>query len=212
MRVLVLSVSIWLLYRLLALTWRKRAIEDPSVSEARRAGRNCIFAHWHGDELAIAHLAGRYRIATMTSRSADGRLMDFVIRRLGGVTARGSSSSGGMGALKGLVRLCRHGRNASVAVDGPRGPRHRVKPGVFQLARLTDGVIVPVGVAASRGHVFENSWNRAQLPWPFARVVVCFGPVQPAMTTRADCDEAAVSDRLADAIHAASRHAEAGLG
>lgn len=205
------AVSIWLVYRLLVLTWRIRIIEDPSVTEARREGRPCIFAHWHGDELAVAHLAGRYRIATMTSTSTDGQIMDGVIRRLGGVTARGSSSRGGKAALKGLVRLCREGRNASVAVDGPRGPLHEVKPGVFQIARLTDGVVVPVGQAASKRHVFENSWNKAKLPWPFARVVIYFGPAQAPSAEAIKQEGDVLAARLGEQIHDAGRSAEASL-
>ncbi|WP_423246900.1 DUF374 domain-containing protein [Spectribacter hydrogenoxidans] len=69
----------------------------------------------------------------------------------------GSSSRGGARGLKGLIRLCRGGHNVSIAVDGPRGPRHQVKPGVFPIARLSGGVIVPVGIACSHRHVFKNS-------------------------------------------------------
>ena len=86
----------------------------------------------------------------MYSRSAFGRLMDFVLRKFGARTVAGSSSRGGMSALKGLIRCCRDGCNASMTVDGPRGPRLEVKPGVIQLARLSGGLIVPVGVACSK--------------------------------------------------------------
>ncbi|MES1944542.1 lipoprotein [Salinisphaera sp. PC39] len=184
MRQYVLSLIAWLLYRLLSASWRKSVIEHASVTRARRQGRPCVFAHWHGDELALVHMVGRLHIVTMTSRSADGRRMDFVIRKLGARTVTGSSSHGGVQALKGLVRHCRSGCNASMAVDGPRGPRHVVKPGVIHLAQLSGGVIVPVGVACSKRHVFEKSWNRAVLPWPFARVIICFGPTQEIHASR----------------------------
>lgn len=207
-RLFCLGTAIWLFYRLLVLTWRIRIVEHDSVSRARREGQSCVFAHWHGDELVFAQLAGAYRIATMTSTSADGELMDFVIRRLGGTAVRGSSTRGAKAALKGLVRLCRQGWNASVAVDGPRGPLHKVKPGVFQTARLTDAVIVPVGQAASSRHVFENAWNKAELPWPFARVVVYFGATQSAPDSSAAMQEATIGDDLGERIHAASRYAE----
>lgn len=171
-----LSIATWLIYRIWSCTWRTEIVEHPDTAALRDHSDRRVFAHWHGDELAIVQLVGRYRIATMTSTSRDGQLMDRVIRLLGGATCRGSSTRGGVGALKSLVRLCRSGYNASMAVDGPRGPIHRVKPGVFHLARLARGTIVPVGVASSRTHVFRSSWNRAQLPKPFARVVVYFGP------------------------------------
>lgn len=199
-----LAFAAWLAYRLLAATWRTRVAEHPSVTSARQAGRPRIMAHWHGDELALLQLVGRYRIATMTSTSTDGQIVDQVIRRLGGRTCRGSSQHRGIAALKGLVRLSREGCNASVATDGPRGPRHRVKPGVFQVARLSGGAIVPVGIAVDRAHVFRNAWNRARLPRPFARMTIYFGPViEPA---HAQGDGHAGSRRtLAAAIHRAGR-------
>ena len=207
----VLPCLIWLVYRLWSLSWRTASIEHPSVTQARRDGRPCVYAHWHGDELAILRLVGPYRIATMTSTSRDGQVMDRVLRLLGGTSCRGSSSRGGMGALKGLVRLCRNGHNASLAVDGPRGPLHEVKPGVFQLARLAGGVVVPVGVAAGAAHIFHKSWNKAQLPWPFARVVTVFGPAMEPAERCAENGYDEATRELADAIHAAGADARRSL-
>ncbi|MCB0412125.1 MAG: DUF374 domain-containing protein [Bdellovibrionales bacterium] len=141
-----------------------------------------IFAHWHGHELGIIHLVKPFRIATMTSTSKDGNLVDFVVRKLGGATSRGSSTRGSVQALKGLVRICNSGGyNASMAVDGPKGPIYKVKPGVFALSRLSQFPIVPLGLASSRSKIFERSWNKALLPWPFSKVVVVFGRVVPPM-------------------------------
>src|SRR5690606_38219935 len=73
------------------------------------------------------------------------------------------------------VRLCRQGFRASMAVDGPKGPLHQVKPGVFELAKLINGAIVPLGVSADPKFVFKKSWNQAVLPLFFAKVVIYFG-------------------------------------
>ena len=43
-----------------------------------------------------------------------------------------------------------------MAVDGPKGPLHRVKPGVFEFSRLADAKIVPVGVAIRAPLFFKN--------------------------------------------------------
>ncbi len=155
-------------------SWRIRTYEPPELIKAKERGERLIFAHWHGDELCILPLVTSYRIATMTSTSRDGELIDFLIRRLGGATSRGSSTRGGITALKGLIRLLQQGFRASVAVDGPKGPLHVPKPGVFELARLGVARIVPVGAVASKSIVFEKSWNKARLPRPFAKVYVHF--------------------------------------
>jgi hypothetical protein len=205
----ILAVFVWLLYAAWTRSWRLRINTGPRAGEILASGEPLIFAHWHGDELAIVHLVTRYRIATMTSTSKDGELIDFVIRHLGGATSRGSSTRGGSSALRGLVRLCRQGWRASVAVDGPKGPIYVIKPGVFELARLANAKILPVGVAAPSALHFPRSWNKTFMPWPFSRVQVFFAdpldgdfetvdPRDPDLAKR-------LSDRLSDARQQAAK-------
>src|SRR5262245_2376692 len=124
-RAYVLPWLTWIFYRLWTATWRVNVIESTGMKKALSEGRPIVFAHWHGIELSIVPLIKTYRIATMTSTSKDGQLIDFAIRKFGGATSKGSSTRGGIGALKGLVRLMtKNGRNASMAVDGPKGPLH----------------------------------------------------------------------------------------
>lgn len=177
----ILGFIVWLFFRSLSLTWRVTVDEPDSMKSFIKNQQPLIFAHWHGDEVALIYLVGRYRIATITSTSKDGEMMNTVIRLLGGVTTRGSSTRGAIHALKGLVRLVRDKkRNSSFAVDGPKGPIHQVKPGVFEVSRLMASPIYSVGVACSRKWVFEKAWNKAYLPKPFARIhIQWLGPVGP---------------------------------
>jgi hypothetical protein len=92
-------------YRLFFWSWRTTLDEPEELKQALASKSPIIFAHWHGHELAIVQTVRRYRLATMTSLSKDGQLIDFVIVKLGGATSKGSSSRGAVGALKGLVRL-----------------------------------------------------------------------------------------------------------
>ncbi len=165
----------WLIYhfyRLLTWTWRIQVHVSPDLRAYLDANVPVVFAHWHGDELAIVHLIPRFRIATLTSVSQDGQLMAQVIHLFGGVTARGSSSKRGASGLLGLVKLMKRGWNASLAVDGPKGPLYKVKPGVFQLTHLADATLAVVGVAAWPVYQFKRSWNKTYLPYPFAKVVI----------------------------------------
>ena len=197
----------WWFFRLWSLTWRLEAIEHPDMTAAKEAGAAMVFAHWHGTELCVLPLVRRYRIATMTSTSADGQLIDFVIHRLGGATSHGSSTRGAVGALKGLIRLVGRGYRASMAVDGPKGPIYRVKPGAFELSRLAKACLVPVGAACSNPIVFRKSWNQAQLPKPFSRVVVVFGPPWVPFARDQDARDPVLAARLADQISAACHSA-----
>lgn len=167
---------VWWTYWIWSRTWRVYVHELPSLQKKLAERSPLIFAHWHGDELAVIATVPRYRIATMTSTSSDGSLVDFVIKKLGGTTSRGSSTRGGVRALVGLIKTIRSGEYCgSMAVDGPKGPIYKVKPGVFELSTKTNADIVPTGVAISNPFIFKKSWNKAALPLPFSKVVIWFG-------------------------------------
>lgn len=204
----ILGFIVWLFFRTLSLTWRVVVEEPESMKKSLQNKEPLIFAHWHGDEVALIYLVGRYRIATITSTSKDGEMMNTVIRLLGGVTSRGSSTRGGINALKGLIRLVRdEKRNSSFAVDGPKGPIYKVKPGVFELSRLMNSPIYTVGVSCDRAWVFEKSWNKAFLPKPFARIYMKWsGPFGPT-TKDQDPRSEVLANELADALHNARSEA-----
>src|SRR6218665_1787952 len=186
-RALVLPVLVYALYRLMHATWRVTFDECPSFRQALAEKKPVVLAHWHGDELAFLHLMARYRIATITSTSKDGELMNKVARWMGAETARGSSTRGGANALRGVIGHCRReGRNVSFAVDGPKGPIYKVKPGVFEFSRLMQAPIYAASVGVSRPHVFNRAWNKAVLPGFFSRVHVSIKPAFPALTKELD--------------------------
>lgn len=189
------------------LTWRINIFETEDAKEWIHAPKASIFAHWHGDEYSLLHMVKTYSLATMTSTSKDGQIVDMMIRRLGGATSRGSSTRGAVGGLKGLVRLLRSGRTTSIAVDGPRGPYHIVKAGVFELAKLSQAKIFPVGVSVDRAFHFSKSWNKAYLPKPFARIQVQVGPGFPLIEKATDPRSDKLAKDLGLAIDDAGRRA-----
>ena len=124
----------------------------------------------------------------MASRSKDGELQGSFLSGLGYHVVRGSSSRGGAGGLKGLLdAVVKQKFNASLAVDGPRGPIHQVKPGILKLAQVTKRPLIPGVVGTSAKYVFKKSWNQAFLPLPFAQSVIIYG--EPILVPR-DADEA----------------------
>jgi lysophospholipid acyltransferase (LPLAT)-like uncharacterized protein len=181
------------------------------MRKALKSQQGFIMAHWHGDELAILHLVKRYRLATMTSTSKDGELIDYSIRKMGGKTSRGSATRGAVQALKGLVRLIRSGHPCSMAVDGPKGPIHHVKPGVFELSRLGRADIYPVGVFAEKAYCFEKSWNKATLPYPFSRVFIVFSDPIAAIGKEVDPKSPALAEQLRLALDNARHQARKGF-
>ena len=203
----ILPYLIWALYRGLSLTWRITIIEPPELKERLESRSGVVFAHWHGDELVFVGLIKQYRAAVMTSTSRDGDLMDRVARLLGARTSRGSSTRGAVSALKGLIRLAREGCNPSVAVDGPKGPYHKVKPGIFEISRLTGYPIYCGAAAADRALVFNKSWNKAFLPKPFAKISVVWHLASEAVTKNEDPKDPLIAASLEEKLDEAKREA-----
>lgn len=199
----VLGFLIWLLYRTLSLTWRFQIEEPEQMSKKISEKKPIILAHFHGDELALVALTPKYKIATMTSTSKDGELMNTVLRLLGGKTSRGSSTRGGAGALRGLIAHCKNGSNSSIAVDGPKGPIYEVKPGIFELSRLLHSEIYTAGVICDRAWKFPKSWNQTYLPKPFSKINVVwlgpFGPIEKKQDPRSEDLAKSLKNQLLDA-------------
>ncbi|NBB93933.1 MAG: DUF374 domain-containing protein [Gammaproteobacteria bacterium] len=202
----ILPRLVYAVYRAWSATWRLRRHEPPAFTERLERGEPFIVAMWHGDELGLVCFGPSYHLATMASWSKDGELMNYVLRKFGFETARGSSSRGGSRALRGLMRLARKGWSPVIAVDGPRGPVHKAKPGVLELARITGLPVFPCAMACSRHIPLHRSWDLTDLPTPFARVLIYWGdPI--AVARENDSRSAEMTQRLEDGINRCRREA-----
>ena len=198
-----LVVRLWL--------WTLRVEVVHPAAGAADPSRPWVYAFWHGAQLALLARPRRRRTAVLVSLSRDGQLQTGAMRSHGMLVVRGSSSRGGARGLRGLIEAMRgEGTDAAFAVDGPRGPERRAKPGVLAAARAAGAVIVPLGVAAARAKVLERAWDRFVIPLPFSRVVIAAGPcLAPDGATPADVD-AAIDD--AERVASARLSAVTGRG
>jgi lysophospholipid acyltransferase (LPLAT)-like uncharacterized protein len=201
----VIGFLIWLVYRPLSFTWRITRREPQSMVNALGERQPFIMAHWHGDLFALACMAKRYRLVTIASRSKDGRIMGTLLRLLGVRVSAGSSSRGGAAALKGLIRLMREGHNCSFAVDGPRGPIYKLKPGVLETSRVVHCPIYYASVSCDRAFHWHRSWDRAYIPKPFARIDVQWRGPLPALGRHDDARDPQVLARLEELMLQAKR-------
>jgi hypothetical protein len=133
--------------------------------------------------------------------------MATVLKLMGARIVVGSSSRGGAAGLKGLIRVVREGHNCSFAVDGPRGPIYKLKPGVLEASRLLDCPIYYASVSCDRAFHLHRAWNRAYLPKAFARIdVQWYGPLD-AIERRHDPRDPTVVARLEELMVQAKREA-----
>jgi lysophospholipid acyltransferase (LPLAT)-like uncharacterized protein len=186
------------LIRALRTTMRFSSENDAVVRGLHEAGRPYVHAFFHDQLLLMtySYLGREYgrTLAVLASRHRDGEYVARTLERFGHRLVRGSTGRGGAAGLVEMIRHLRAGRDAAFATDGPRGPRHRVQVGVVEAARLGRAPIVPVAFASSRAKRLR-SWDRFQVPAPFARGVFVYGTpiaVDPA------ADRAAMDRQRAD--------------
>jgi lysophospholipid acyltransferase (LPLAT)-like uncharacterized protein len=142
------SGFIRLLRRLMRLTW----VDEEVVLAQHRAGRPYVHAFFHDQLLLMtySYMGGRFgrRLAVLASRHRDGEYVSRTLERFGHLMVRGSSGGGGADGLRQIVRRLRAGMDGAIAVDGPRGPRHRAQMGAIEAARLGRAPVIPVAFAA----------------------------------------------------------------
>jgi lysophospholipid acyltransferase (LPLAT)-like uncharacterized protein len=167
--------------RALGATLSVRAAGVDALQPLWRARRPLIYAVWHGRILIVPWLNARLRrhegarrVRVLASRSRDGQMIAEFAQRFGLDVTRGSSSRGGLDALRELTRAVRAGEDVAMVPDGPRGPARRLQAGIVALAAVTGAPIVPVGIAARPARRL-SSWDRFMIPIPFARCAVVFG-------------------------------------
>ena len=154
------------------LRWRTEGLEH--LDAIARSGRQPVMAFWHGRILPATYFFRRRGIVVMTSENFDGEWIAGIIGRFGYGTARGSTSRGARKALLQLTREMGEGRPTGFTVDGPRGPARTAQPGAVWLAQATGNPVLPFHLEADR-HWSVRSWDRTQIPKPFATVALVVG-------------------------------------
>lgn len=162
------------LMRWLAQTWRIEVVGPERWSEAVARRQPYVLLSWHESLLPVMWHHRKLGIAALISEARDGQYLASFARRLGYRTIQGSSTRGGVKALRGAIRALEEGVPIGLTPDGPRGPRRVVKPGVVAAAGRGGALIVPVH-AESKPAWRAKSWDRFLVPPPFAKVRLAYG-------------------------------------
>jgi hypothetical protein len=162
-----------LLTRLMATT-RYDVRGQPFWDEWWGAGRPAIYVLWHGRLLPGSFYHRRKGLATLISQHRDGDYIADVVEGWGFRAIRGSSSRGGSGALREIVRTLKGGTALAITPDGPRGPRQKMKSGPLVAAQLTGVPVIPVGIGSDQAW-WVGGWDRFLIPKPFGRIRLEYG-------------------------------------
>lgn len=161
---------IYAVVNLLYMTCRKRFYAD---IEPRDLDRPVIVAFWHGELLSVMQGYMFFRkksdIDSIVSEHSDGEIIARVVELFGGGAIRGSSTRGGLKALRESFKSIDNGRNLAITPDGPKGPRHSVADGIVLISQRKDIPIVTFNCKPSSYWQF-GSWDKFVIPKPFSRL------------------------------------------
>lgn len=140
--------------------------------------KGTILALWHNQIAPVAEILCTYapelRYVCLVSNSRDGKLLKAVVKMRGHETTAVHHEMRHQG-LRTIASHLKEHKTIIVTPDGPKGPIHKVKPGVAFLGAKCEAPIVPLSWSAKR-YWFLRTWDRMRIPKPFSTIEVAFGP------------------------------------
>jgi lysophospholipid acyltransferase (LPLAT)-like uncharacterized protein len=205
---IIIAAGYWFI-RLIGPTLRVCVSREEGAQETV-GQRPLIISFWHACIIPATYLFRNLGIRVMSSNSYDGEYMGRIIRKFGFVAVKGSSSRNAVRALLGLRRALRQAWSVAFTLDGPRGPRHKVKPGPVALARSSGVSLTLFHIAVDRGWVL-NTWDHLIIPKPFSRVLMRFGQLIPIPADASDEHLERYERELQDSLNRVREFAEANI-
>ncbi len=155
--------------KLIYLTTKWDVVNDYLIDHVIQSKRPLIICFWHHRLLmlpAFWHHRGVFKM--LLSAHGDGKLIANVVKPYGIDAISGSTNRNGDKAAIAIIHALKEGHTIGITPDGPRGPNQKASPGIANLAKLSDAVILPVCYGTKR-HLRLKSWDRFFLPLPFSK-------------------------------------------
>ena len=160
----------------MGLVWRTSRVVEHGIEEGKQRlpeGGGFAALFWHEEVVAAPYVYRKlgYRAHVLIARGGPGNVATAVAERMGHAVTRGGTSRRGSRhrplALRNLIRDLRAdpGGIMAVLVDGPSGPRYRMKPGPVLIARECQLPVVLLRVWCTRS-IRLGSWDQAAVPLP----------------------------------------------
>lgn len=161
---LLLYAFSWLLHRTCRIEWRGTPLKGQP---------QYILSIWH--EALVLFFAVFIDMSDQVWMNHPAWYMKpiHVLLRLTGVQhiCLGSSGNSGKEALANVIGYLGKGYNTSLAVDGPAGPYHELKPGCLLMSRDTGVPVIALRFECSRYRRLSG-WDRKIVPYPFSTITV----------------------------------------
>lgn len=131
-----------------------------------------IYCVWHENVVLPVVKFGRNDFAVLISKHADAQILGTLIESTGMSLVQGSTTRGGIEAVRKLIAEDYARQHLAITPDGPRGPRRVVQPGIVYIASRAGMKIACVGIGFHRPRR-AKSWDKMAIPrlWSRARIV-----------------------------------------
>lgn len=134
-----------------------------------------VYSFWHGEQFVPFYVNRNMNVVIMSSMSKDGEIQSGILEKFGYIAVRGSSSKGAEKALVETLRYAKKGYKVAFAVDGPKGPLHKVKPGILFISQRLGIPLVPLCGIAKNVKILEKAWDKYKIPVPFSKALIIYG-------------------------------------
>jgi lysophospholipid acyltransferase (LPLAT)-like uncharacterized protein len=202
-----MSVATALIAFYLWFVWKTSRFQvegNEAVENALLTEKSIIVCFWHS-HMSLCPFAWQkpeHPFDMLISGHSDGQWISQIVSYFNIHTVAGSSSHGGVQALKKMIRGLNEGRCVGITPDGPRGPREVVKEGIFALSSLSGKPVFALAFRLSKEKVI-NSWDRFKIPLPFSRGVFVWRPCGTAKSQTKELFLENVTQQLQEAVQQA---------
>lgn len=169
----------WVAHLLVRLLYSTLRVSVSGLDALQLASKEpLIIALWH-DQLLLGPMVfgilSKSHFAAVISNSRDGRMLASFIERFSRVKTILVGHKCRHKALLQMVRALKEQAILIITPDGPRGPKHEVKPGVIFSAQHTEAPIIAMSWRSSSKWELKT-WDRLSIPKPFAKITIHFEP------------------------------------
>ncbi len=135
-----------------------------------------IFSMWHCDQCLTYGIEDKSKFYALISASNDGEIIAKAAECLNIKSVRGSTKRRGVAASLELIEKLNEGNSVGIMVDGPRGPKGKVKDGIINIAKLSGIPIVPVAWASKdKNFKIFNTWDMFRVPIGPCKTAALYG-------------------------------------
>ncbi len=131
-----------------------------------------VVALWHEEVLGVCSYFRDVRIVSLISSNKVSSILALYATRLGNRIHRGSTGKSPVRSLLKIIRTLKKGEVFLNAVDGSRGPRRKLKPGLVMIAQKTGKPVFCMRCFYSGFRL--NTWDKMLIPRPFSKLTMMF--------------------------------------